>query len=460
MSYCRYHPVEAASYYCENCHYHACKHCSNDSDSFDEQSAQCFLCKRELISLGASLTAEPFWRRIGKAFQYALGKESLTALIITAVITLLGIYIPFVSLIALAFLYKYCFFCLEQTAHGNMIAPDVGKASSEGLQVLLQIIGLLLLSIGSTIIISAFIGATLAILWVIFMAVALPAAFMILSINKDFGQAINPQRQLEVMGAIGPSYFVLLILLFIMMSSVGLLHWLIGEQFSTLGQLSSTLVSNYYSVVMFHLMGYVVFQYQDKLGIVAQQQGDSKSKRSDKQKLDAKLGMLLKDGDYPAAVQLMRNQLSRSPKDNETAERLINLLIELADKTTLAKVSEDYFAQLFASEQHYKIGSRFKQLKALIPDYRPQKMGLRFQLAQHMDNSGDFKQAALLLKNFHKECQDKKLIVQAYELMMDCLKKLPNGAVQAQPYQQYVASLKKELEKLEQSKPASLRNRN
>ncbi|WP_299974908.1 B-box zinc finger protein [uncultured Pseudoteredinibacter sp.] len=460
MSYCRYHPTEAASYYCESCHYHACKHCSNDSDSFDEQSAQCFLCKRELSSLGASLTAEPFWRRIGKAFRYALGKEALTALIITALIALLGIYIPLVNLIALAFLYKYCFFCLEQTAHGNMKAPDVAKASSGGLQILLQIIGLLILSIGSTIIISAFLGVTLAVLWMIFMAAALPAAFMILSINKDFSQAINPQRQLEVMAAIGPSYFLLLMLLFIMMSSVGLLHWLIGEQFSTLGQLSSTFVSNYYSVVMFHLMGYVVFQYQDKLGIVAQQQDENKNKRSDKQKLDAKLGMLLKDGDYQAAVQLMRNQLARSPIDGENAERLLNLLIELEDKETLAKVSEDYFAQLFITEQHYKIGSRFKQLKVLIPDYRPQKMGLRLQLAQHMDNSGDFKQAALLLKNFHKESQDKRLVVEAYELMVNCLNKLPNGAQQAQPYQHYVANIKKELEALEQSKPASLRSRN
>ncbi|GAA6152805.1 hypothetical protein [Pseudoteredinibacter isoporae] len=457
MSYCRYHPCEPAAFYCEQCHYHACRSCSNDSDSFDDHSSQCFLCKGVLTSLGSAHTAEPFWRRIGKAFQYALGKESITALLIVAVISLIGLYVPFVSLIALAFLYKYCFFCLEQTAHGDMTAPDISKASSGGLQILLQIIGLLLLSVGSTIALAHFLGATAAILWVIFITAALPAAFMILAINKDFSQAINPGRHLELMGAIGPAYFILLILLFMMMSSVGLIHWMIGEQFSTVGQISSTLISNYYSVVMFHLMGYVVFQYQDKLGITAQEQEDKKNQRSDHQRLNAKLGMLLKDGDYQGASHLMQAQLSRTPKDRELADRLLNLLLETRNLNGLAKFSEDYFAQLFATEQHYKIGSRFQQIKTLIPDYRPQKMSLRLQLAEHLQEMGDHKQAALLLKNFHKECQDKRLIVEAYQLMVQCLQNLPNGLEQSRPYQQYVDKLSADLQKITGNKTSGFK---
>ncbi|MBB6521733.1 hypothetical protein [Pseudoteredinibacter isoporae] len=457
MSYCRYHPSEPATFYCEQCHYHACRSCTNDSDSFDENSAQCFLCKSPMVSLGSAHTAEPFWRRIGKAFQYALGKESITALIITAVISLIGLYVPFVSLIALAFLYKYCFFCLEQTAHGNMTAPDISKATSGGLQILLQIVGLLVLSIGSTIVLAHFAGATIAILWMIFITAALPAAFMILAINKDFSQAINPGRQLELMGAIGPAYFILLILLFMMMSSVGVIHWMIGEQFSTIGQLSSTLISNYYSVVMFHLMGYVVFQYQDKLGIVAHEQDDKKNQRSDQQRLNAKLGMLLKDGDYQGASHLMQAQLARTPKDRELADRLLNLLLETKDLKALAKFTEDYFAQLFATEQHYKIGSRFQQIKTLIPDYRPQKMNLRLQLAEHLYEMGDHKQAALLLKNFHKDSQDKRLIVEAYQVMVQCLENLPNGKEQSRPYQQYVDKLSADLKKLAGNKGSAFK---
>ncbi len=453
MSFCRYHPNEHASFYCEQCHYHACKTCSNDSDSFDDNSAQCFLCKSPLVSLGPAHQAEPFWRRIGKAFKYALGKESLTALIIAAIISLLGLYIPFVSLIAAAFLYKYCFYCLEQTAYGNMSAPDIGRANSGGLTILLQVIGLLLLFVGSTILVAKFLGLTLAILWLVFITIALPAAFMTLAINKEFSQAVNPGRLLELIATIGPAYFVLLLLLFVMISSVGMLHWLIGEQFSAIGQLSSILVSNYYSVVIFHLMGYVVFQYQDKLGIVANEHGESKNQRTDKQRLNAKLGMLLKDGDYSAAVGLMQGQLSRTPQDSELADRLLNLLIELNDSDAIEKFADIYLTQLFATEQHYKIGSRVKQIKSIVPSYQPQKMGLRFQLSQYLFDMGDHKQAALLLKNFHKQSSDKRLIIEAYELMVQCLTQMPNGLEQSKPYSQYTEKLKLELSKLTPNKP-------
>lgn len=451
MSFCRYHPNEAASFYCEQCHYHACKNCSNDNDSADENSAQCFLCKGPLDSIGSAHHAEPFWRRLGKAFRYALGKESITALVIAAIISLLGLYIPFVSLIAAAFIYKYCFFCLEQTAYGNMSAPDISRATSGGLIILLQVIGLLLLFIGSGVLVANFLGATIAILWLVFMVIALPAAFMTLAINKEFSQAVNPSRLLELMATIGPAYFVLLLILFVMISSVGMLHWMIGEQFSAIGQLSSLLVSNYYSVVIFHLMGYVVFQYQDKLGIVANEHHENKNLRNDRQRLNAKLGMHLKDGDYPGAINLMQGQLSRTPQDTEIADRLLNLLIELNDTNAIAKFADIYLAQLFATEQHYKVGSRAKQIKALVPSYLPNKMGLRLQLSQHFYDMGDTKQAALQLKNFHKDSTDKRLIIEAYELMVQCLKQMPNANTQCKPYLQYIEKLKLEMSKLSAS---------
>lgn len=441
MKYCRFHPSEAASYHCPTCHYHACHQCTDEGDGHSADEGLCFVCKSPLDFLGAAYTAEPFWRRLGDAFRYPLASEPISVLLIAATISLVGLYIPLLNILAAAFLYKYCFACLEATAHGKNKAPNVTVATSGGIQLLLHIIGILVLGLGSIILIANFIGWLPASLWAVFVSIALPAAFMILAINKDFSQAINPSKQLELMSAIGPAYFLLLLLLFVMMSSVGLLQYIIGDNFSSIGQFSSLLISNYYAIVMFNVMGYAVFQYQDKLGISADVDDGKTKRRTDKQRLKAKVGIFLKEGNYYGASNLYHSYLDKYPQDNEINDRLFNLLTGINADAALIKFADQYLTQLFTSEQHFKISSSYKQLLQCSPEYKPNSPNLRLKLAQQLYQLGDFKKAALLLKDFHKQSSSEKLTIEAYSLMIDCLDKLPGTEAQQKQYQLFVEKL-------------------
>ncbi|MCV6626934.1 MAG: hypothetical protein OIF38_12605 [Cellvibrionaceae bacterium] len=441
MSYCRYHPNIHARFYCPNCHYLACSECVDEVDSYGPNQARCFHCKEQMDFLGGAGGIEPFWRRFGQAFRYPLHSNALWVLGISTAITLLGWVIPLLGLLATAFLYKYCFSCLERTAHGQLQAPQVVTATSGGLVLLLQIVGILSLAVGSVVVLAAQLSPALGIIWAIFVTLALPAAFMILAMNQDFGQAVDPRKHLELIGAMGPGYFILWLLLLIMSSSVGALQILIGEHFLLFGYTASVLVSSYYAIVMFHLMGYAIFQYQDKLGFSAQEQTGEFKKRGDKQRLKAKAGMLLKDGEYEQAANLYHDYLQKQPRDSEINELLFNLLVATSSADALGKFAEQYFNYLFVSEQLFKVSSNYRRLLQLLPNYTPSSHRLRSQLAEQLYQLGDFKGAARLLKNYHQNCSNRAQVIEAYQLMLQCLNQIPKTEALRQQYQNYIDKL-------------------
>jgi len=441
MIFCRYHPSDPALYHCETCSVDACTQCTDEAGNSSSEHF-CFTCKSPLEHLGSGQSAKPFWRQLDQAFRYPLHKEPLSCLIIAAIISLAGLFIPFVGLLAAAFIYKYCFCCLEETALGNMTPPDVNNATTGGFVLLFQIIGIIVVNIGAILIAAAFVGETAAILVLCFVTIALPAAFMILAIDKEFGQAINPSKQWQLMVAIGPSYLILLIILFIMMSSVGLLNLLISENFSAVGEISSFLVSNYYAVVIFHLMGYTLFQYQDKLGLVEEEINTGAKQRTPKQRCKARASILLKEGDYQEAANLYHSFLNKFPKDTEIADRVFNLLLNSKNAQGLDRYADQYLQLLFDTEQNFKVSNSYKQLVAINPGYQPHHPKLKIQMADQLHQLGDFKNAALLLKNFHKENSDERLIIHAYSLMVEILEKLPNAQKQREQYQKFVLKLR------------------
>lgn len=440
MNPCRYHPVEAALFHCRQCNYYACESCADECDQYSGQH-RCFLCKGQLESLGSAQAAKPFWRQLKQFFRYPFASGPISCLLIASLISLLGLYIPLLSLLATALIYKYCFCCLEETALGQLRPPAFSEASSGGLSLLIQIAAILLINIGAIFVAANFLGAAAAITVALLVTMALPAAFMILAIDKDLGQAIHPGRQWRLIANIGASYFILLILIFIMISSVGFLHYVISDNFAAVGQFASFLVSNYYTIVIFHLLGYTLYQHQDKLGLVGQESNSHSDVRSHKQRCKAKAGMLLKDGDYRGACNVYHDYLGKNPRDNEIADRLFNLLLASKNSDGLDFYADQYLQLLFNTEQTFKVSSSYKQLLLINPAYRPKWPNLSQRLAEQLYQLGDFKNAARLLKDFHKLEEDPSLVIQAYRLMVEILNEIPNTLKQRQQYQAFVAKL-------------------
>ena len=442
MKTCKYHPLQAASYLCPNCQSYTCRTCVDDSQG----EPGCFTCRGELESQGAAYTAVPFWRRLSEAFRYPLNGNAVAAIGISMVLNLMGLLVPWLLIFSSAVLTKYCFCCLENTAHGKMQAPDVTEAYTGGLRLLFQLFVIMLVAIGAVFLAARFIGFGMAITVGIFALVALPASFMVLAIEEDLRQAVNPLKLLQLMFTIGGPYLILLALLMVMLGSVEALSYLVGERFSTVGAIAQMAISNYYSVVMFHLMGYVIFQYQRELGFVAEDESQEHQQKNRDQLFQAELDVLVKEGEYEKALELCHAASKAQPKNKLIADTFFKLIIALKAQQPLQLYADSYLQLLLNLQQDFRVSAVYKMIKQQLPDYLPERAALRYQLALTLSELGDFKNAALLLKNFHRDFSGDALIIKAYSLMVQVLAHLPNTQVQQQQYRAFVERLQAKAE--------------
>ena len=128
---------------------------------------------------------------------------------------------------------KYSFECLETTAHGKTTAPDISKAYGGSL-LFVKLLAVLLAASIAVYYSAIYLGVGLALAVGMFALLAVPACVMVLAIDDDLSEAINPLKLLQVIASIGLPYGILLLIIMIMSSSVELINYMIGNDFSVL----------------------------------------------------------------------------------------------------------------------------------------------------------------------------------------------------------------------------------
>lgn len=456
MDYCKYHPLRGATWKCQHCAVFQCDHCV-DEHEHQRDKAWCFVCGEQVESLGSINTVEPFWRRLKEAFKYPLNSASLSLIVATAVISLIATLIPllFVLAIVLALfaagaMMKYSFACLERTALGEMKAPRVMDAWQGGIALLAQLIimgAVLGLAVGlSYFYLGAAAGGFLGFVAVI----SIPAILIRFAQTENLIEALNPLAAIGLIGAIGLPYGLLIVFILIMMTSVGVLNEWIGTLFPAGSYFLQSIVSNYYTVVIFHLMGYILFQYQDQLGYRARAEHDDDSpKRSEVEQRQAKIEVLLKEGDYERVIDLYQHAQKKFPDEDVFFEKYFELLYAFKKPDLLADYALAYLEFLNRKKRFDKLLPAFKQILLLAPEYLPDSAPLRVQLASRCKRIGDLKLAVKLLNGLHKLYPDFFGLPEAYELMAEVLTDIPKMKPQAERYREMARQLRVKIEKLQ-----------
>ncbi len=445
MSYCKYHPLESASYYCENCAIHTCENCINDES---RRLTRCIRCDNELTYLGAVHTATPFWRRLKESFHYPLNKETLIFLgVISALSVVSGssfILLPLYLLITGAF-FKYCFSCLSKTAHGDLSAPDITEAYEGGLILLGKILVIIAISMGMVIGSFATFGyaesgiiSTLAI-------IALPAIFINLALSDDLIMAINPLRVLSTIISIGLPYGLLLAFIIIMTSSVAIISEVFGGNLSFVSLSLQTVIANYYTIVIFHIMGYIIFQYQDSFDITAgeKQRGESKN-RTAKDQLLARMDIALKEGYYQHFYNLLKDALKQSPNDRELLKKAFDYLFATKNTTQIKEIATRFLLTLQKDKRDDLLKVYLKKTRSLIPNYIPRNASLRHSLAEEAYKSHNYKGAASLINGLQKDFPQYPKLVTAYEILLNSLKNIPELESKIPACEKLIHQLKEE----------------
>ena len=424
-----------------------CKTCMPDADETKQQGL-CPKCSKNLRYQGAANDIEPFWTRIGAFFGYPFAVDPM---ILIAVCTFVPIFLGqnlfglLGAFLLFCILTKYVYSIVERTSEGHMTPPTFASAfTGDGMGIIFQQIGVFIL-IGLIIAGAGRVGGpVLAVIVSGFLLLSFPASVIILALEKNIADAINPLRQLALMGAIGWPYMVLyahLVLLFFALSAI---QDFVTQHFPIMiaNPISGFLFS-YFMVIVFHLLGYILFQYQDKLGYAADvqdEQPDPSSMIHNRSlRVDADIDINLKEGRYDTVLGILEEQLKKNPNNIIRREQLYKLLWANHNVDKLSKYAQPILRLFVSNNTPEKSALLLKTLLKHNPAFHLQDPELIFQLTQQLYHQGEYRLILILVKDMHKRFDAFDKLPDTYLVVV---KTLANGLQQWDKAAKYLMFVK------------------
>lgn len=440
MRYCKFHPITAATQHCEQCEINLCDACTDESldHRSNELNRRCFICQISTEALADSFQTEPFWRKMGDIYKYPIGSSGVAIIVLTAFMTALFASNLLLLLAPSVIITHYCFVCLSETAEGKMTAPKFEKSFAVKFATIFYIYLVIIVAIIAVSTVSAAFGPSLGILLGVFYVIAIPAAIMVIAIDESLSSAVNPSKLFSIVAATGASYFVMLLFIIIMMSSVAALNSVFGAETASFGSvLIQSLISNYYSIVIFHIMGYLVFQNQTSLGFHTRNSTQKFIVRSEEKKRNVRIETLIKAGEYTEAAKLCKQQIINDRNASLWQwERCFNIMFANHATKTLSEYSESFLNKLSSLDNHDKMADVYLRVVKRVPNFKPKNHAIRLEIASALHDIGQNIYAAILLAKFQEGCNEKAQIIKATELQSHIYTKIKGQEKKAASFRQ------------------------
>jgi hypothetical protein len=347
-------------------------------------------------------TELPFWERIRPMLAYPLQSEALLTISLLAGLRLLGL-LPFagwiISIVLTAATLKYAAEVLSATANGQMEAPSgYSTPDSVGWVVLKVQILLWILAVASIAILVATGAPVLAGIVAIVIALGTPAALMSAAIDQDTLGALNPSMWLATISRIGWPYVgAALLCLMVMYSEANAQQTFVPFLPGPLAIIGHYFIANYATVVTFHLLGYLVYQYRDELGYEIKASAPTalaRPKDRDQAILDESES-LAADGNTEAAGQLLYAHINERGGTDAVHLRYRKLLTLHGDQKALDKHSQQYLNVMIAQEKWPQALNFWSECRSANADLWPSDPD---QVRELVDKARELGKAELSLK--------------------------------------------------------------
>ncbi len=389
----------------------------------------CPICGRKALSLGAGNLIRPFWYRIPHFFLFPahltplLFILALTALSMLVSRSLFGMLIQLV--IYIVFL-KYAFVVLEDMAHGHLKPkPITGSVVSDEMELPFKQILLIFFIVTINYKVLDYFGNGPHMLVRGLSTLAFPAAIMVLAVEHSFFKALNPLVLLLTIKRIGPSYFILFIFLALLQFSSEqaiylLMSILPGEFFFA----SVNFISMYFVLIMYSMMGYVLYQYHEPLGFSIEEEY---LEDRDKHKTDSgdprfrHIDILIQEGKIAEAEQRLIQTIKDNPGELGPREKLHRLYIAMRNRAGLQQYSADYVMRLLHMSKPSEAMRVYLEAYHVTPEIKLHGAKERYELAGLLKSNGQSRVALSLLNNLHQEYPSYEGIPAAYLLVAEIM---------------------------------------
>ncbi len=448
---CDYFPPLPARWHCVHCDRNLSTPCirarDNDWDPVPEQ--RCPICLGELESLGITHSIPPFWTRLPQFLLYPMKLEAMVYLLVATLINFLpsfsadgytGVEVPFFKIVmigaiclplSIGILLMYAFNCLNHSAKGNLTAPSAVLENYSAVNFFLVVKQLLIYLIFSVLVLSShWLGTPVFIVALSLILIAIPASTMILAITGSMPAAMNPFAIGNIIKSIGWRYGIfyasLLLMLTIQLSLQSQSFILIADFFLFP---ALTFVQGYFSFAMFAMMGYVLYQYHEKLGLKRVNEVEiNKQQIIPELSLDAfmnEITILLRENLSDVAIKRLKAKIYDTGHLNYH-ERLNQILQAPAYAEQLLQQGSGYIEAIFRSKepenkQLQMAATAYQACLRVNPDFFYPDAKIVFKLANYAQHKGRHHLTRDLLANFQERFPDSRLIPEACFLLATTL---------------------------------------
>ncbi len=369
-------------------------------------------------------TIVPFWNRMPRFFLYPVTPPGLYVLFALSVLFAFIVDV-FVSghvlfglillLVAGLFTIKYGYDILERTAHGELTAPRLNHATLiEGYEMPFKQYAVFFL-LG---LIGGVLGAVfppVSVVFTIAWIALLPAIVMTLAIERSVFAALNPRALFGIAGRLGGPYWALFGMLLLLnggsataMSFVPVDAGLSLQALAFFGAFAQV----FFWFVMMHLMGYLLYQYHDRLGFEPEalaEEDDGWGELLDPVEEDIDAGA------YVAAANRLQALINQHPEHALGLRQRRHQVLKLGDDPEAVIDNAGHLLGALIDANRLREATEvYLDITNIDPDLRPGREQDFEPLMQMLVQRGEYRRAVRMVNGFHKAFPNSEAIPPLY----------------------------------------------
>ncbi len=419
-------------------------------------------------------TPPPFWGRIPRFFLFPLYPAILRRFCLFAALPVICIFTTSInaglvvflglSLLAWIFYLRLGSRIFSETSRGRLSPEHYDPETDESLTHLpYAIFGLGFVASFAVGLVEGLFGSGPSVAANLIVSLMMPASLMVLVHTRSLFAGLSPGQVWELIRAIGKPYLLLCLFLFCLSSAqmfLGVQCFELGiapiiEKWALLQQTLSAVRSEedwrmaqgalsefqsflarqrprlglslfgfnaaamFFTTVAFNMMGYVLYQYHQALGLAVDEPRPARGGQRDEPHDAAgeQIAALLAEGRMNKALDIAYEEQRVEPDSVAANERYHKLLHLAGDKTDrLTSHANRFIALLLRQQMAGKALEVLRRCREQSADFRPEDPATLLALAQSARGLRDPKQALDIMRSFDKKHPRHPLIPEVYSL--------------------------------------------
>ncbi len=429
---CHYHPTRLAQWVCPNCEVNYCGDCIETRvvNQYGKKNVFYFCpeCNIKAERMAFEDTVIPFWNRLPQFFAYPFHLRPLGLIIVLNIASLIFSKLWLLdfwgSLCVTVIFFKYAFASLRNTANGSFFPPRIdSNLVFEDFSIVIKQALILVVLAFAFVKITQMGGMIIGGVFLCFAVLFIPAMVIVLVGTESLLQSINPLLFVGMAWRIGWSYLLMYFFLILLAGAPAVIgRYIINFLPSTLYGFLTDVVVDYYMIISYHLMGYVIFQYHEEIGYdvdFSDEELPSREKPTENDeanKLLSQVDRLIKEGNLDDAIRLIKSETHGIISDLNLAERYYNLLKVREEFPDMLEHGKVYLDLLAKGDQKKKLNEVYSECLSQDEKFLPEPTTL-IKIAGSLNESGRPKEAIKAYNRFVKANPENPLVPKAYFLI-------------------------------------------